>query len=316
MDGTITTTDFTLPGQTNVYHGKVRDTYTIGTDYLVAIASDRISAFDVILPRAIPYKGQVLNQIAAHFLRATSDIAPNWLLSIPDPNVSIGTLCEPFKIEMVVRGCLVGHSWREYSAGKRQLCGETMPDGLQEYDEFPEPLITPSTKAESGHDQDISHADIVTSGLSTAAEFKQLCTLARSLFERGQAMAVEQGLYLADTKYEFGKRDGTIYVIDEIHTPDSSRYFTLSSYQSYIKDRKTTPRHLSKEFVREWLLEHNFSGQSGQVMPTMTDEIVASITERYIDLYQQITGKAFVPADTDSVQQRLEANITNALKEL
>ncbi len=316
MMQTIPETNFTFPGQTAVYHGKVRDVYTINDDFMVAIVTDRISAFDVILPRAIPYKGQVLNQIADHFLQATTDIAPNWLTSTPDPNVSIGLKCEPFKIEMVIRGCLVGYSWRQYKAGERQLCGVTLPEGMQEYDIFPEPIITPSTKADEGHDEDISAQDIVKTGLATQEEFDELSRLARALFARGQAMAKQQGLFLADTKYEFGKKDGKIYVIDEIHTPDSSRYFYEDSYQAYLQNHQTPPHHLSKEFVREWLMDNGFQGKDGQVVPEMTDEFVASVSQHYIELYEQITGKTFVKDSSDDIQKRIEANVTKALEKL
>jgi phosphoribosylaminoimidazole-succinocarboxamide synthase len=316
MTQTITDTNFSFPGQTAVYHGKVRDVYTINDDYMVAIVTDRISAFDVILPRAIPFKGQVLNQIADHFLQATTDIAPNWLTATPDPNVSIGHKCEPFKIEMVIRGCLVGYSWREYKAGKRELCGVALPEGMKEYDIFPEPIITPSTKADEGHDEDISAEDIVKTGLATQAEFDELSTLARQLFTRGQEMAKKQGLFLADTKYEFGKKDGKIYVIDEIHTPDSSRYFYNDSYQVYLKDRKQAPHHLSKEFVREWLMGNGFQGKDGQTVPEMTDEFVKSVSNHYIELYEQITGKKFVKDTSDDIQQRIETNVLKALNEL
>lgn len=317
MVNTIDTTDFTFTGQTRAYHGKVRDTYTINNNLLVSVATDRISAFDVILPRPIPFKGQILNQIAAHFLASTKDIAPNWLIASPDPNVSIGHLCKPFKIEMVIRGCLVGHAWREYQAGKRTLCGETMPEGLQEYDEFPEPLITPSTKADQGHDEDISHAAIVERGLASQEEFEEICQLTRALFKRGQEMANHQGLYLADTKYEFGIYNGKIYLIDEVHTPDSSRYFHLHSYKEYINDRAAPePNHLSKEFVREWLINNNFNGQSGQTIPKMTDEFIQSITDRYIELFEQITGKSFEPADVTNIEQRIKTNTEAALEKL
>ncbi|MEO8785028.1 MAG: phosphoribosylaminoimidazolesuccinocarboxamide synthase, partial [Candidatus Saccharimonadales bacterium] len=268
---TISTTNFKLPNQVGpVFHGKVRDTYKIGDKYLVAVATDRISAFDVILPQAIPYKGQVLNQVAQHFLETTTDIVPNWLVEVPDPNVSIGLLCEPFKIEMVIRGCLIGYAWRHYQAGNRSLCGVTLPDGLQEYDIFPEPIITPSTKADEGHDEDISAQQIVKQGLASATEFVELSRLARALFKRGQKMAAQQGLLLADTKYEFGRLDGQIYLIDEVHTPDSSRYFYQESYQTYLKQRSgERPKHLSKEFVREWLMANGFQGKSGQTVPDM-----------------------------------------------
>lgn len=313
----ITRTDFDFPGQTGVYHGKVRDVYTINDKYMLSVATDRISAFDVILPRGIPFKGQVLNQLAAYFLDATKDIIPNWLISVPDPNISFGHRCDPYKIEMVIRGCLVGHAWREYEAGKRELCGNPMPEGLKEYDEFPTPIITPSTKAESGHDEDIAPEDAVNTGLCTKQEWTQLAELTQKLFARGKEMAAKQNLYLADTKYEFGKKDGKIYLIDEIHTPDSSRYFYLDSYQKYLSDRKELPKHLSKEFVREWLMARDFSGQDGQKMPEMTDEFVNSVSERYIELYEEMSGQKFVksPADED-ILKRIEANAKKVLETL
>lgn len=314
----IESTNFSFPNQTDAYHGKVRDVYTID-DMLVVIATDRISAFDVILPRAIPYKGQVLNQLAAYFLEKTTDILPNWLISTPDPNVSIGHKFEPYKIEMVVRGGLVGHAWREYSAGKRELCGEVMSDGLKEYDMFPAPIITPSTKAAEGHDEDISAKDIVATGLASADEFEQLSQYALALFARGQQLARERGLVLMDTKYEFGKSaDGTIYVIDEIHTPDSSRYFYADSYDAYTTGKTTElPRHLSKEFVREWLMANNFSGKDDEVVPEMSDEFVASVSDRYIELYEQLSGQSFVkpPIDQDPID-RINTRVLDALKGL
>ncbi len=315
----ISTTDFNFSGQTKVYHGKVRDVYTINDDILVAIATDRISAFDVILPRAIPYKGQVLNQLAAYFLEKTTDILSNWLITVPDPSVSIGHKLEPYKIEMVVRGGLVGHAWREYSEGKRELCGVAMPEGLHEYDMFPTPIITPSTKADAGHDEDISADNIIASGLASAEEFAKLSDLALQLFARGQELARKQNLILMDTKYEFGKNtDGDIYVIDEIHTPDSSRYFYADTYDAYINDRtQETPRHLSKEFVREWLMERNFSGQNGQVVPEMTDEFVTLVSERYIELFEQLSGQKFVkPAEDIDSFERIKTNVDKALKGL
>lgn len=317
MSTAITSTNFSFKNQTNLYHGKVRDVYTINDTHLVIIATDRISAFDVILPRAIPFKGQVLNQIAIHFLNATEDIVPNWLISSPDPNVAIGLKCKPFKIEMVIRGCLTGHAWREYQSGKRELCGERMLEGLKEYDTFSEPLITPSTKADIGHDEDISHKDIVANGLASQDEFDELCRLTKALFKRGQEMAAQQGLFLADTKYEFGKINDTIYIIDEIHTPDSSRYFHLDSYQSYVAGTsQDPPEHLSKEFVRQWLIENNFSGKAGETVPEMNDQLVSTISEKYISLYQKITGESFQPADFTHGLDRIEANIHRALMEL
>lgn len=318
MRSAINSTDFTLPGQTAVYHGKVRDMYSIGDRYLVAVATDRISAFDVVLPRAIPYKGQVLNQIAEHCLARTNDIAPNWLLAVPDPNVSIGIRCEPYKIEMVIRAALIGSSWRQYQSGKRELCGVILQDGMQEYDLFPEPIITPSTKADEGHDEDISLDAIVEQGLATAKEFEELSNLTRALFARGQELAAQRGLFLADTKYEFGTKDGKIYVIDEIHTPDSSRYFYQDSYEQYLAGRaEPLPRHLSKEFVREWLMEHGFSGQDGQRVPVMTDEFVQSVSSHYIELYQQLTGETFVKdKETAHSIDQMESRIINALEDL
>lgn len=315
----IDTTDFTFAEQTKVYHGKVRDVYTIKDKYLVAVASDRISAFDVILPRAIPYKGQVLNQLAEYFLNKTTDILPNWLISVPDPSVSIGYKLEPYKIEMVVRGGLVGHAAREYNDGKRELCGVPLPEGLQEYDMFPSPIITPSTKADAGHDEDISAEKIIAMGLATADEFERLSDFALKLFARGQELAKAQGLILMDTKYEFGKNeDGDIYVIDEIHTPDSSRYFYADSYNAYINDpTQDLPRHLSKEFVREWLMERNFSGQTGQTVPDMTDEFVAQVADRYIELFEQLTGQKFVkPSEEVDPIERIKTSVDSALKGL
>jgi phosphoribosylaminoimidazole-succinocarboxamide synthase len=284
---------FNFPDQTNFYKGKVRDVYFIGDDWLVMIASDRISAFDVILPRPIPFKGQVLNQIAAYMLGETNDICKNWLVDVPAPNVSIGKKCEPFKIEMVVRGNLVGHAWRTYSSGKRILCGATMPDGLKENDFFPEPIITPSTKADAGHDEDISPDEIIEKGLATRDEWTMLSQYAFHLFEKGKAIAAKRGLILADTKYEFGKLNGEIYLMDEVHTPDSSRYF----YADGFEERQETgerQKQLSKEFVREWLIANNFMGKEGQTVPEMGDEWVDTISQRYIELYEKVIGKKFV----------------------
>lgn len=287
---------FSFPQQTAFYKGKVRDVYTIGNDLLVMVASNRISAFDVILPRPIPYKGQVLNQIAAYMLNATGDICPNWLLEVPAPNVSIGKKCEPFKIEMVVRGNLVGHAWRTYASGKRELCGATMPDGLKENDFFPTPIITPSTKADAGHDEDISPKEILANGLCTAEEWKQLSNYALQLFVRGKEIAARRGLILADTKYEFGKLNGEIVLMDEVHTPDSSRYF----YADGFEERQQTgerQKQLSKEFVREWLIANNFMGKEGQTVPEMNDEWVNTISHRYIELYEKVIGETFVPQE-------------------
>lgn len=303
-------TDYNFQNQTGVYHGKVRDVYTIEDKYLVMVATDRISAFDHVLPRPIPFKGQVLNQIAAYFLEQTKDIAKNWLICVPDENASIGHKCEPFKVEMVVRGMLVGHAWREYDAGKREICGEKIPEGLNEYDLFETPLITPSTKAESGHDEDISHAEVVSQRLATKEQFGSMCQIALKLFERGQQMAKEKDLLLADTKYEFGLLNGEIVIIDEIHTPDSSRYFYLDSYE---KRAKEPPKHLSKEFVRSWLMDNGFSGQDGQEMPKMTDETVNMISERYIELYEQITGQKFKKPKAVDIEARIWDNIEKAI---
>lgn len=289
----------------------------INDKYLVAVATDRISAFDVILPRPIPYKGQVLNQLAAHFLKATGKIVPNWLTDTPDPNVSIGKKAQPFAIEMVIRGCLVGHAWREYQAGKRELCGSPMPKGLQEYDEFPNAIITPSTKADEGHDEDITAEQIVERGLATETQWAELAELTHKLFKAGQELAAKRNLYLADTKYEFGLLDGKIILIDEVHTPDSSRYFYLDSYRAYLKDRsKPEPKHLSKEFVREWLMDQGWSGQTGSP-PAMPDSFVESVSERYIELYEEMSGQKFIkPAEDENPLERIEANINKALKEL
>lgn len=307
----ILETNFKFPGQTDFYRGKVRDVYTIG-DKLVMVASDRISAFDHVLPRAIPYKGQVLNQIAAHFMSATQDLVPNWVLSSPDPNVTIGMSCEPFKIEMVIRGYLAGHAWRVYKSGERQLCGVQMPEGMQESDRFPEPIITPATKAEEGHDEDISKEEILRQGIVSETDYQLLEQYTRALFARGTAMAAERGLILVDTKYEFGKKDGEIYLIDEIHTPDSSRYF----YQEGYLERQASgerQKQLSKEFVREWLMAHGFQGLEGQLMPIMSDEFVEQVSERYIELYEHITGKEFIKADTLAIEDRIYGNVTREL---
>jgi phosphoribosylaminoimidazole-succinocarboxamide synthase len=285
---------FSLPHQTGFYKGKVRDVYFIGDKWLVMVASDRISAFDVILPRPIPYKGQVLNQIAAYMLRATADICPNWLLDVPAPNVSIGNRCEPFKIEMVVRGNLTGHAWRTYSSGKRLLCGAAMPDGMNENDYFPAPIITPSTKASEGHDEDISPEEIIAIGLASEAEWKILSSYALNLFERGKEIAARQGLILVDTKYEFGKLNGEIVLMDEIHTPDSSRYFYAAGFEERQKNGERQ-KQLSKEFVREWLIANDFMGKEGQTVPEMSDEWVDIISKRYIELYENITGSPFIP---------------------
>jgi phosphoribosylaminoimidazole-succinocarboxamide synthase len=308
----IKETHFNFPGQTAFYKGKVRDVYTINDNYLVMVVSDRISAFDVVLPEAIPYKGQVLNQIAAKFLQATGDIVPNWVISIPDPNVTIGRICEPFKVEMVIRGYLAGHAWREYSAGKRQVCGVSLPEGLKENDKLPQPIITPTTKAAVGHDEDISREDILAGNIVSGTDYIQLEDYTRALYKRGTEIAAKQGLILVDTKYEFGKVDGKIYLIDEIHTPDSSRYFYSDGYDE--RQRKSEPqKQLSKEFVRRWLIENGFQGKEGQLVPTMTNEIVQSISERYIELYEQITGEEFKRPENKNVLKRVENAINNAL---
>lgn len=299
-------TTFQFPGQTGFYRGKVRDVYSIGSDRLVMIASDRISAFDVILPRPIPYKGQVLNQLAGFMLEATRDLCPNWLLSLPAPTASYGYRCEPFKVEVVVRGHLCGHAWRTYTAGKRLLCGVLMPDGLKENDLFPQPLITPSTKASEGHDEDISEAEILEQGLATEAEWEQIKAYALALFARGRDLARKQGLVLADTKYEFGRRDGRIMLMDEIHTPDSSRYFYADGFEER-QQRGEKQQQLSKEFVREWLIQNEFMGKEGQSVPEMTDAWVDTISKRYIALYEKVTGRAFVPENLpeEELKQRI-----------
>ena len=308
----VKTTDFQFDNQQKFYRGKVRDVYTIN-DQLIMVASDRISAFDHVLPRPIPFKGQVLNQIAAHFLAATNDIVPNWVVAHPDPNVTVGVACEPFKVEMVIRGYCVGHAWRTYRSGERILCGVEMPEGLKENDAFPKPIITPATKAEEGHDEDISREEIIAQEIVSEADYIILEKYTRALFERGTEMAAKQGLILADTKYEFGKKDGKIYLIDEIHTPDSSRYF----YKEGFEERQASgekQKHLSKEFVREWLIANGFQGKDGQVMPVMPDGFVNTVTERYIELFEQITGQVFERAATDEIQERIFKNILDYLK--
>jgi phosphoribosylaminoimidazole-succinocarboxamide synthase len=311
----IQKTNYTFPHQKNLYIGKVRDVYNIDDKYLVMVTSDRISAFDVVLPRPIPYKGQVLNQIAAKFLDATADIVPNWKIALPDPMVTVGKYCDPFKVEMVIRGYLSGHAWREYKAGKRSICGVPMPDGMKENDAFPQPLITPTTKAAVGHDEDISREEILKLGLVEEADYVMLEEYTQKLFQRGQEMAKAMGLILVDTKYEFGKADGKIHLIDEIHTPDSSRYFYLEGYQER-QDANQPQRQLSKEFVREWLMERNFQGKEGQTVPDMPDDFVNQVSERYIELYEKITGDKFVRADVSDVLSRVQHNITNFLNKL
>lgn len=304
---------FSFPNQTAFYKGKVRDVYYIGDKLLVMLASDRISAFDVILPRPIPFKGQVLNQIAAYMLNATSNICPNWLLEVPAPNVSIGKRCIPFKIEMVVRGNLTGHAWRTYSTGKRMLCGERLPEGMKENDYFPAPIITPSTKASEGHDEDISAEEIIKTGLATADEWNMLCDYALKLFARGKEIAAKQGLILVDTKYEFGKIGNTIYLMDEIHTPDSSRYFYADGFEER-QQKGERQKQLSKEFVREWLIANNFMGKEGQTVPEMSDEWVNTISKRYIELYEKVTGSIFSPQELSD--EETFSCISNSLKKL
>lgn len=307
----LTQTNFQFPNQTGFYRGKVRDVYSFD-DRVVMIASDRISAFDVILPRAIPFKGQVLNQIAAHFLRATADIVPNWLIDVPDPNVSVGHKCETYPVEMVVRGYLAGHSAREYKAGKRSVCGVALPEGLKENDRLPTPIITPTTKAHEGHDEDISREQILERGIVSEAEYVQLEKYALALFERGTQMAAQQGLILVDTKYEFGHAEGKIYLIDEVHTPDSSRYFYADVYQEN-QEKGLPQKQLSKEFVREWLIANGFQGKEGQQVPEMSDEWVLQISARYIELFEKVTGQSFVKASTEDILQRIEENIKGSL---
>ena len=311
----IKETHFNFPRQTGFYKGKVRDVYTINNKYLAMVVSDRISAFDVVLPEAIPYKGQVLNQIAAKFLQATADIVPNWVVTVPDPSVTIGRICEPFKVEMVIRGYLAGHAAREYSAGRRQVCDVSLPEGLKENDKLPEPIITPTTKASVGHDEDISREEILRQNIVSEEDYVQLENYTRALFKRGTEIAIKQGLILVDTKYEFGKADGKIYLIDEIHTPDSSRYFYNDGYAN--RQQKNEPqKQLSKEFVRKWLIENGFQGKEGQVIPLMTPEIVKSISERYIELFEQITGEKLVKPENEDVMGRVEQSINRALAAL
>ena len=313
MTNTIVKTEFTFPEQTKLYKGKVRDVYTINKDTLIMIATDRISAFDYVLPKGIPYKGQVLNQIASKFLKATTDIVPNWLEATPDPSVSIGKRCEPFKVEMVIRGYLTGHAWRGYRDGKRILCGVPMPDGMKENDKFPTPILTPTTKADVGHDEDISREEILAQGLVSEQDYLQLENYTKALFARGTEMAAERGLILVDTKYEFGTdKNGVITLIDEIHTPDSSRYFYKDSYQER-QDKGEKQKQLSKEFVRQWLIENGFQGKDGQSIPFMSDEFVASVSERYIELFEHITGEKFVKQEVEDVLKRVKQNILNYL---
>lgn len=311
----IVKTDFKFPGQKGKYVGKVRDVYNIADKYLVMIVSDRISAFDVVLPKGIPFKGQVLNQIAVKFLNATADIVPNWKIVSPDPMVTIGHHCEPYKVEMVIRGYLTGHAWREYKSGKRMLCGVPMPDGMKENQKFAKPIITPTTKASEGHDLDVSKEEIIKSGLVTKDEYEKLENYTHKIFEKGSQMAAKMGLILVDTKYEFGKKDGKIYLIDEIHTPDSSRYFYAKGYEERLS-KGDAQKQLSKEFVRQWLIERNFQGKEGQAVPEMPDAFVNETSERYIELFENITGDKFVKDNSENILSRIEKNVTDALKKL
>jgi len=308
----LTKTEFNFPGQKGVYHGKVRDVYNINDEFLVMVVSDRISACDVVLPKGIPFKGQVLNQIAAKFLDATSDIVPNWKIATPDPNVTVGHFCEPFKVEMVIRGYLTGHAWREYKSGKRSLCGVSLPEGMRENERFPEPILTPTTKASEGHDEDISRDDIIGQGLVSREDYEMLEDFTRRVFARGTEIAAKMGLILVDTKYEFGKKDGKIFLIDEIHTPDSSRYFYAEGYEQRLANGEQQ-KQLSKEFVRQWLIQNGFQGKEGQSVPPMSDDFVNSVTDRYIELYENITGDQFAKSDTSAILQRIENNVNDFL---
>jgi len=313
MEKAIVKTSFSFPGQKSVYRGKVRDVYNINDSYLLMVVSDRISAFDVVLPKGIPYKGQVLNQIASKFLDSTSDIIPNWKIATPDPMVTLGHYVDPYEVEMVIRGYLTGHAWREYRSGKRELCGIPLPEGMKENEKFPEPIITPTTKAKEGHDEDISRDEIISSGLVRENEYLQLEEFTRKLFHRGTEMAAEKGLILVDTKYEFGRKDSQIYLIDEIHTPDSSRYFYFEGYAERLK-KGEAQKQLSKEFVRQWLIDNGFQGKEGQEMPQIDEEFVNQVSDRYIELYEKITGEKFQRVDLDSVYERIERNTIEFLK--
>ena len=309
----LTSTNFNFDGQKSVYHGKVRDVYNINDDLIVMVATDRISAFDVVLPKGIPFKGQVLNQIAAQFLDSTTDICPNWKLATPDPMVTVGLKCEGFKVEMIIRSILTGSAWRDYKNGVREICGIQLPDGMKENERFPEPIITPTTKADEGHDLNISKEEIIAQGLVSAEDYAIMEDYTRKIFTRGQEIAAKHGLILVDTKYEFGKRDGKVYLIDEIHTPDSSRYFYAEGYEEKLA-KGEPQRQLSKEFVRQWLISHNFMNEPEQVMPEMTDEYINSVSERYIELYEHITGNKFVkPTDSEDINKRIQDNINNYL---
>ena len=310
----LTRTDFKFEGQKSVYHGKVRDVYNINDNLMVMVATDRISAFDVVLPKGIPFKGQVLNQIAAKFLDATTDICPNWKLATPDPMVTIGLKCEGFRVEMIIRSILTGSAWREYKNGCRELCGVKLPDGMKENERFPEPIITPTTKADEGHDMNISKEEIIAQGIVSAEDYAIMEDYTRKIFKRGQEIAAKRGLILVDTKYEFGKRDGKVYLIDEIHTPDSSRYFYADGYEEKLA-KGEPQRQLSKEFVRQWLIEHNFMNEPGQVMPEITDEYAESVSERYIELYEHIVGERFERENSEEdIASRIESNVSNWLK--
>jgi phosphoribosylaminoimidazole-succinocarboxamide synthase len=315
MEKTLTTTNFNLPGQTSVYHGKVRDVYDINNDILVMVASDRISAFDVVLPEGIPYKGQVLNQIAAYFLDATAEAVPNWKLAVPDPAVTVGYRCEGFRVEMILRGYLAGSAWREYAAGAREICGVKLPEGLRENQRLPEPIITPTTKADAGHDENISREEIIARGIVSEADYTVMEQYTRRLFEIGTKMAAEKGLILVDTKYEFGKRGDKVLLIDEVHTPDSSRYFYAEGYEERLAAGQPQ-RQLSKEFVRQWLMENGFMGRPGEKVPEMTPEVCKSISDRYIELYEHVTGKKFVKAEDGDAAKRIEANVVACLNKL
>lgn len=315
MDQALVNTDFHFKGQETVYHGKVRDVYFIDNDHIVMLATDRISAFDVILPVGIPFKGQVLNQIAAYFLDATEDIVPNWKIATPDPMVTIGHRCEPFKVEIVIRGYITGSAWRAYQKGERSICGIDLPEGLKENQKFDRPIITPTTKADAGHDENISRGEIIAQGLVSEQDYAQIEKYTYALFARGQQMANERGLILVDTKYEFGRKDGKIYLIDEIHTPDSSRYFYADGYQERF-EKGEPQRQLSKEFVRQWLIENGFEGKEGQQIPVMTPEYCQSVSERYIELYEKVTGKGFVRSSSDHLEERINKNVADALARL
>lgn len=315
MATTLVKTDFNFPGQTAVYHGKVRDVYTINDDLMVMIATDRISAFDVILPKGIPFKGQVLNQIAGYFLDATADIVPNWKLAQPDPMVTVGYKCEGFRVEMIIRGYLTGSAWREYQAGARTLCGVKLPDGMKENERFPEPIITPTTKADAGHDENISREEIIAQGIVSKEDYETMERYTRALFKRGTEMAADKGLILVDTKYEFGKRDGKVILIDEIHTPDSSRYFYADGYMERF-EKGLPQRQLSKEFVRQWLIDNGFMGKAGQTVPEMTEQFCNEVSDRYIELYEHVTGRKFEKANEQNLVGRIESNVLSCLDQL